>query len=74
MNRDELTLLKDLSESKEWNCIRERLLPLCVSQSANETFCEKYSRGVLYAVKTVDEWANAYYKEVERDKQRKGEI
>lgn len=73
MNRDELTLRKDLSESNEWDFIRDKLLQICIAQSANETFCEKYSRGVLYAIKTVDEWADAYYRAVEKDKQMKGE-
>lgn len=74
MNKDELTLRKDLSESNEWDFIRDKLLQICVAQSSNEAFCEKYSRGVLYAIKTVDEWSTEYYRQVEKERKAKGEI
>jgi hypothetical protein len=72
VNRDELTLRKELSESKEWDFIRERLLNLCAEQSGNEPFCKDYVRGVLYAINRVDGWADTFYKELKKEQQRKG--
>ena len=74
MDRDELTLRRNLSESKEWKAIRQRLLDFCSLQSSNEPFCDKYVRGVLYGIRAVDTWADAYYAEIDKEKQRKGVV
>lgn len=72
MDREELILRRELSESTQWKTIRERLLNLCAEQSANEFFCKDYVRGVLFAIKTVDGWADTYYNQIKKEQQRKG--
>lgn len=74
MNKDELQLLRELSESHEWEFIRTRLLDYCSEQSGNDIFFKEYARGVLYAIRIVDGWAKSYYELIKRDKEEKGEL
>ena len=73
MNNDELLLRKELATSKEWGAIRTRILDYCSEQSGSDMFCERYSRGFLYAIKFVDEWVTSYDQAVKKAHRMKGE-
>lgn len=73
MNKERLTRLYELSQSSVWQEIRKELLNITAEKSGIDIYFDKYTRGILYAIKTIDAWEEDYLKAVEEAKKMKGD-
>jgi len=73
VHNEELTRLYGLSQHEVWQEIRKELLNASAEKSGNDIYCDKYLRGVMYAVKMVDGWTTDYLKALEENKKKKGD-
>ena len=73
MHKERLLHLYELSQSEGWKEIRKELLNITAEKSGIDIYFDKYTRGILYAIKTVDAWEEDYLKAVEEAKKMKGD-
>ena len=73
MNKERLTRLYELSQSEAWQEIRKELLNITAEKSGIDIYFDKYTRGILYAIKIIDAWQEDYLKAVEESKKMKGD-